>query len=555
MKQMKTLTLKGQTFEVVDAESRRLLSELEPVRKDTIKVTSITDPLDYYIVCYDCHFTSRGLPAGNYITDHVEYIEGTDHIRVHFLQGPVLQWEDTESITNYSDDELRVINEIFSVKDKPISLISTYVAEYPTIDTARYYIGSSTNNTNRASLIVDDRGNVVAEPLNEHLGVEVDSSGTLLCSNILGVNNFVKGRSNKLVFDESHGGATIFGDKNTVGWDIDNIGYLPDRDWDSSLSFTTGCANTTVGLAAFTAGANNTNTGNYSTVFGANNSVEGELSYSEGTNNKTIGNYNHTEGTSNENDGERSHIEGHDNVIAPQVIAGHAEGIMTTVKGNYSHAEGMNTVAQGTQCHAEGLSVLAKGTASHAEGEYTTTYGIRSHAEGKNTVTGSASGNWDDGDAAHAEGNGTTALGKYSHAEGFETEAHGINSHAEGRWTKATANHSHAGGIHTQATASAQTVVGVASAVNNNALFIVGNGEFSGNTVTKQSNAFEVLTSGDIKAAGAVYAQNKKLATEEFVNNTLQSSIIDSVKIKDRATAQVYSLYIENGELKMEVAE
>ena len=102
----------------------------------------------------------------------------------------------------------------------------------------------------------------------------------------------------------------------------------------------------------------------------------------------------------------------------------------------------------------------------------------------------------------------------------------GDYSHAEGYYTSASGKASHAAGIHTKATAEAQTAIGQYNATNDNALFIVGNGK----NIDERSNAFTV------NKDGSVYIAN-------------------SIKIKDRATSQVYSLYIENGELRMEVAE
>jgi hypothetical protein len=78
---------------------------------------------------------------------------------------------------------------------------------------------------------------------------------------------------------------------------------------------------------------------------------------------------------------------------------------------------------------------------------------------------------------------------------------------------------------------------------------MVGNGE-SNDT---RNNAFTVNKDGN-----AYVQNNKKLATEEYVNEKLSNGAepVDTIKIRDRATAQIYNLYIENGELKMEeVAE
>ena len=106
------------------------------------------------------------------------------------------------------------------------------------------------------------------------------------------------------------------------------------------------------------------------------------------------------------------------------------------------------------------------------------------------------------------------ASGEDSHAEGYNTTASGINSHAEGSWTKALSSNQHVQGKYNIEDSS-----GVYADV-------IGNGASS----SKRSNAVTVDWSGNAWYAGNVYVGStsgtnkdggsKKLATEEYVNNT-----------------------------------
>ena len=164
-----------------------------------------------------------------------------------------------------------------------------------------------------------------------------------------------------------------------------------------------------------------------------------------------------------------------------------------TVVGNNSHAEGTNTTASGFSSHAEGGGTTASEPHSHAEGSLTTASGQYSHAEGGYTT---ASGN-----SSHAEGNSTIASGTNSHAEGRKTKASGDNSHAQGKF-----NIEDTSSIYAD---------------------IIGNGTSD----TARSNAATVDWNGNAWYAGDVYTGStsgtnkdegsKKLATEEYVNNSI----------------------------------
>lgn len=138
-------------------------------------------------------------------------------------------------------------------------------------------------------------------------------------------------------------------------------------------------------------------------------------------------------------------------------------------------------------------------TGNEAVGDY-------SHAENFNTSA--------IGYAAHAEGLQSTAKGYSSHAEGCQTQANGVYSHAEGYYSTTSGANSHASGEGTIAKGRNQYVSGSYNIEDNSSLVIVGNGESS----SSRSNAYRLDGSGNGYFSGDVYAKNKKLATEEYVN-------------------------------------
>jgi hypothetical protein len=64
-----------------------------------------------------------------------------------------------------------------------------------------------------------------------------------------------------------------------------------------------------------------------------------------------------------------------------------------------------------------------------------------------------------------------------------------------------------------------QTVLGRRNATDDQAIFIIGNGLDTNN----RTNAFVIKSNNEIYAAGNIYSDNKKLATEEFVSNRLDA--------------------------------
>ena len=135
---------------------------------------------------------------------------------------------------------------------------------------------------------------------------------------------------------------------------------------------------------------------------------------------------------------------------------------------------------------------IASGDYSHAENFKTTASGYSSHAEGLNTVAS--------GYGAHAEGANTLAKSAYAHSEGYYTEANGVQSHAEGEGTIASGRNQHVSGSYNIEDATS--------------LVIIGNGTASNN----KSNAYKLTKNGDGYFSGNVYAQENKLATEEYIN-------------------------------------
>lgn len=134
--------------------------------------------------------------------------------------------------------------------------------------------------------------------------------------------------------------------------------------------------------------------GDYAFAEGANTIASGYASHAEGSGTTASGNYSHAEGACTTSSEYLSHAEGESTDATG--ISSHAEGGSTVANGKYSHAEGQNTTAKGTSSHSEGYHTNANGSYSHAEGYYATANGYSSHAEGGNT----------------------TASGKYSHVEG-----------------------------------------------------------------------------------------------------------------------------------------
>lgn len=323
-------------------------------------------------------------------------------------------------------------------------------------------------------------------------------------------------------------------------------------------SFATGSGRA-FGHSSHAEGSGTTANGVASHAEGDGTIANGYSAHAEGRDTHAKGSYSHTEGNYTESHGFYSHAEG---CCASALGSGsHAEGyggqystsalyyfkdieidditneMMLSKWRNFltgrtvalkqgAHAEGRTTLAVGEGAHSEGWGTCALDEGAHSEGEYTTALGHTSHAEGNSTSK--AVNAFDEGKLVTATDEEiiekwstkkfTLAKGKGSHSEGTNTLALGDHSHAEGYETTASAQYSHAEGCGTIARGDGQHVQGYYNIEDEDEKYIhiVGNG--SRNT---RSNAHTLDWNGNAWYAGDVYvgADNKKLITEDFVNN------------------------------------
>ena len=215
---------------------------------------------------------------------------------------------------------------------------------------------------------------------------------------------------------------------------------------------------------------------------------------------------------------------------------------MNVASGAYATAMGHHTVASGDYSFTNGRWTTASGIAARASGLLAYATGAYSNAEG--TRTKATKNN------AHAEGDSTQAMGNAAHSEGLETIASTNCAHAEGWKTKANGIASHAEGEGTIAQRRGQTAMGRWNVADSDSMLIVGNGSSD----TARSNALKVSSSGAGYFANDVYANNKKLATEEYVD-TKQEKITDALILSDIATGAKYKIQIENGQLITSLVE
>ena len=146
----------------------------------------------------------------------------------------------------------------------------------------------------------------------------------------------------------------------------------------------------------------------------------------------------------------------------------------------------------GDKSTAEGQDTTASGTASHAENYGNTASGHYSHAQGYQST---ASGN-----SASASGISTTASGDAAFTSGSYNTASGSNSTATGDGTTASGAAAFSGGEGTRAGYANQTALGQYNSNKSGNLFEIGNGSDDDN----RSNAFEVSSSGNVKASGTI---------------------------------------------------
>jgi hypothetical protein len=282
----------------------------------------------------------------------------------------------------------------------------------------------------------------------------------------------------------------------------------------------------------------------------------------EGKNTEAHSHFAHAEGWGSKVFAAGAHAEGKNTTVMFSGNYGHAEGCNTTVAANYAHAEGSSSekyikpqsettenivkqwrdkkfsLAKGDSSHVEGKDCLALGANSHAEGNMSLATGESSHAEGYQTEA--------TGKHSHAEGNHTIVSASWGHAEGYNSSVSGSYGHAEGHTTKVVGQRSHAEGYNTVVTSNDSHVQGKYNYLDENEnsgsyAHIVGNGtppkkDEDGEVIQEavRSNAHTLDWRGNAWFAGDVYVGStsgkykdtgsKKLATEEYVTTTVESS-------------------------------
>ena len=333
---------------------------------------------------------------------------------------------------------------------------------------------------------------------------------------------------------------------------------------------------------------NNKAYGDYSHAEGHGTTADGGSSHAEGSKTTAAGGSSHAEGTESEASGGSSHAEGYGTKASGD--SSHTEGTYTKALGGSSHAEGYGTEAIDYTSHAEGSYTIAYGPQSHAEGAYTTAFGDNSHAEGeslnkvldilpdlsRNTTYKQIKNAWDSskyskfsvafGRKSHIEGNNTIAFGENSHAEGENTATAAMNAHAEGTSTVASGYTSHAEGLNAIASGYGSHVEGrdtIAASeyqhvqgkyntedANNKYAHIVGNGQNQNN----RSNAHTLDWNGNAWFAGDVYVggssqyDGKKLATEEYVDNSI-TNLVDSAPEAMNTLGELATAMKENSDV------
>ena len=332
---------------------------------------------------------------------------------------------------------------------------------------------------------------------------------------------------------------------------------------EGEVSHAEGYSTVASGLRSHAEGSESKATNAYAHAEGNGSEASGNTSHAEGHQSKATAYYSHAQNLQTTASGTGSHAEGEYSKATAE--AAHAEGFRTEASGLASHTEGHSTKATEHQAHAEGYNTQALGEKSHSEGESTKAIGARAHAEGCNTIAGKAelsylgfNGIYDSpisnpnakligveiklgtingvsiGDQLILGGIAPTnenveyefnilqidmstnkvqiSQSDYMTVLSYDSFT---NKYAKIKnkpyvGNKFYGNNSHAGGLGTIASEDNQTAIGQYNAIDENALFIVGNGE----SADARSNAFTV------NKDGTAYANNQKLATEEYVNST-----------------------------------
>lgn len=237
-------------------------------------------------------------------------------------------------------------------------------------------------------------------------------------------------------------------------------------------SFAFGDSSVASGYASVTIGLESTASGKHAAALGYMTLASGDDSFAVG-------------GLYSENDTDTRTVASGNGAVAM--------GSGVAASNTYSMAVGKKTIASGSGSFAQGINSVAEGLSSIAMGSNATATGSYSLSVGSNTQATA--------ERAVALGNGAIASGKHSFASNISTVASAHSSVAMGRGTKATA--------------TSQMAVGSFNAEDATARFIVG----GGTSDTDRKNALTVSAAGVVKASGDVYANEKILATKEYVNS------------------------------------
>lgn len=220
--------------------------------------------------------------------------------------------------------------------------------------------------------------------------------------------------------------------------------------------------------------------GDYNT-YGFNANVEGNnneglaiSSHTEGDRNITTGISSHNEGSKNNVSGKYAHGEGMGNKVAAENSHGEGATNTLTVEAKYAHVEGWNNVVSGYVSHGEGIKNKVSGRCTHGEGY-------------NNEVTGQN---------AHVEGANNIVSGQQAHGEGMNTIASSNQQHVQGKFNVADTQHKYA--------------------------HIVGGGTSEDN----RKNIHTIDWSGNAEFAGTIKSNGKLVATEEYVKNYVEETIL-----------------------------
>lgn len=415
-KTMKTLTIGGTTYEIVDDQARKnkvdktqaeITGSLSMGRKAGTKAGTNSTALGIDVTAataasyaegaytrVGCKaFTIMGIQKDSAGTGGKYFLDSVDGLQVGDVYSVHIYYSNDTSSQAENHGKITAID----TTAKSVAVDNFYTVDERTFATKTSYIDDGLDNEQNSFRIV---------------------SKPEVGNRILGYAAHAEGKGNKAYLKASHAEGQ------------ENISY-------GSYAHTEGTKNS-AGYCAHAEGAENTASGFWSHAEGKGNSSSGNLAHAEGAGTTASGRGSHTEGNQTEASGDYGHAEG--GKTKALAAAAHAEGLSAEATGKYSHAEGNSTKATGIQSHAQGHKSVASSENAHAEGYFSQAKGKNSHAEGQESKTAEAA------QASHAEGANTEANGSAAHAEGKSTIANGYASHTEGQSTIANCKHQHVQG-------------------------------------------------------------------------------------------------------------